>query len=42
MRASSPANKLIADIKQLSRGGRHSYLITEEQGLRVLALQQAS
>ena len=32
-RASPPANQLIADIKQLPKEGRHSYLITKEQGL---------
>ena len=32
-RASPPANQLTADIKQLPRGGRHSYFITKEQGL---------
>ena len=32
-RASPPANQFIADIKQLPKGGRHSYLITKEQGL---------
>ena len=32
-KASLSANQLIADIKQLPRGGRHSYLITKEQGL---------